>query len=225
MDSLIGSASFAAACFLVFLCFKWFDKRLLLGSGILFALYLGFDDVLTGLPSLVHATDLLHGDWNWSGKLYSLIFSLIAIGLLRFDRASIGFTVAQTNLKSSLVALFLLTSLSFSLGFIFKPEPPNVETIAFQALMPGLAEEITYRGIAPAILFGLIKLDAHPHDVPWTVILITGIGFGVWHGLSYSHSSWSFDVMSAIFPLIGGIAYGWLRFNSGSLLLPVIAHG
>jgi membrane protease YdiL (CAAX protease family) len=225
LDSLIGSSISAATCFLVFLCCKWFDKRLLLGFGLLFAVYLGVDDVLTGLPSLVRATDLIPGNWNWSGKIYSLLFSFIVIVTLRMERTSVGLTLKQKNLKSSLVALLLLTSLSFSIGFIFKPELPNVETVAFQALMPGLAEEITYRGIAPAILLGLIRSKPPVNDIPWATIFITGIAFGIWHGLSYSHSQLSFDVMSAIFPPIGGIAYGWLRFNSGSLLLPIIAHG
>lgn len=225
MDSLIGSAIFATSCFLIFLCFKWLDKRLLLGFGLLFAAYIGLDDVVTGLPSLVRATDFIHGNWNWSGKIYSLAFSLLIIIALRIDKSSVGLTLKQHNLKSSLLGLFLLTLLSFSIGFIFKPELPNVETVAFQALMPGLAEEIAYRGIAPALLLGLIKSRPASNDMPWGTILITGIAFGVWHGIGYSHSHLSFDVMSAIFPLIGGIAYGWLRFNSRSLLLPVIAHG
>jgi len=225
VDSLIGSVIFAASGFLIFLCFKWFDKRLLLGFGLLFAAYIGVDDVVTGLPSLVHATNFIHGDWNWTGKIYSLCFSFLVIFALRIDKTSAGLTFTQKNLKSSLLALFLLTLLSFSIGFIFKPGLPNVETVAFQALMPGLAEEITYRGIAPALLLGLIKSKSASNAMPWTTILITGIAFGIWHGISYSHSKLSFDVMSALFPLIGGIAYGWLRFNSGSLLLPIIAHG
>lgn len=212
-------------CFLVFLCFMWFDKRLLLIFGLLFAAYIGIDDVVTGLPSLVRATDLIPGNWNWTGKIYSLLFSFLVIFALRIDKLAVGLTFRQKNLKSSLIALFLLTLLSFSIGFIFKPKLPNLETVAFQALMPGLAEEIAYRGIAPALLLGLIKSKPASNGMPWAAILITGIAFGIWHGISYSHSRLSFDFMSAIFPLIGGIAYGWLRFNSGSLLLPIIAHG
>ncbi len=225
MDSLIGSAIFAAACFLVFLLVRPFDKRLLLGFGVLFAAYIGVDDVMTGLPSLIHATNLIHGGWNWTGKIYSLLFSFIVIIALRIDRTGAGLTFRQRNLKSSLVALALLTLLSFSIGFIFKPELPDVETVAFQAFMPGLAEEITYRGIAPALLLGLIRSKPAAKHIPWATIVITGVAFGIWHGIGFSHYKLSFDLMSAIFPLIGGIAYGWLRFNSGSLLLPIIAHG
>ncbi|MEX2124662.1 MAG: CPBP family intramembrane glutamic endopeptidase [Woeseia sp.] len=225
MESLIGTAIFAAACFLIFLCFKWLDKRLLLGFGILFAAYIGIDDVLTGLPSLVPALRQMPGQWNWAGKILSLIFSFIVIFTLQIDKTATGLTLKLVNLNKSLIALLILTLISFSIGFIFKPELPDAETIAFQALMPGLAEEIAYRGIAPALLLGLIRFKPAPREIPWVVVLITGISFGIWHGISYSDSSLSFDIMSAVFPLLGGIAYGWLRFYSGSLLLPVIAHG
>jgi membrane protease YdiL (CAAX protease family) len=225
VDSLIGSAIFAGSCLLVFLCLKWFDKRLLLGFGVLFAAYVGLDDVVTGLPSLVHATSVIPSNWNWDGKIYSLLLSVVVILAFRIDRTAVGLTLRQDKLKSSLLAVFLLTLLSFSLGFLFKPAPPNLETVAFQALMPGLAEEIAYRGIAPALLLGLIRSKPASDDVSWAAILITGIAFGIWHGIGYSHSKLSFDAMSALFPLIGGVAYGWLRFRSGSLLLPVVAHG
>ena len=90
--------------------------------------------------------------------------------------------------------------------------------------MPGLAEELAYRGIAPALLLGLIRGKGCSQGIPWAVVLITALAFGIWHGLSYSNSGFSFDLMSALFPFIGSIAGGWLRFSSGSLLFPILAH-
>lgn len=225
MYSLIGSAIFAASCVVVFLCFKWLDKRLLLAFGVAFAFYIGLDDIITGLPSLVRASDILGGRWNWSGKVFSLTLSVAVILAFGLSRHALGLTLKQQNLGRSLLALVALTSLSFGIGMLFKPELPDLETVLFQATMPGLAEELAYRGIAPAILLGLFRGKAMPSGIPWTVVLITGIGFGLWHGISYNASGLSFDYMSALFPMIGGLAYGWLRFYSGSLLLPIIAHG
>jgi membrane protease YdiL (CAAX protease family) len=224
MESLIVTAAFAGGCFLVFLAFKWLDPRLVLGTGFLFAAYMGLDDLMTVLPRLLPALRL-PGDWNWAGKLLSLAFAFGVIAALRIDRKAVGLTFAQTRLRSSLLATLLLVSLSFSLGFIFDPGVPDAETFAFQLLMPGLAEEIAYRGVAPALLLGLIHRKPAVGDVPWAVVMITGIAFGMWHGIGYSDGGLSFDTMSAVFPLVGGIAYGWLRFHSGSLLLPVLAHG
>lgn len=225
METVIFSLSFAAIAFLVFLLFKYLDKRLTIAFGLLFAAYLGLDDFVTGLPSGSAAFSFLGGQWNWSGKIYSLLLSVVVVLALGIKPATLGLTLSQRSLKTSLIALSLFILWGFSLGLLFKPEPPTAETLAFQASMPGLAEELAYRGIAPALLFGLIRRRDMPEGIPWAVVFITALVFGVWHGLDYSSSGFSFDLMSALFPFIASIAGGWLRFSSGSLLFPILAHG
>lgn len=224
MEAVIFSLCFAAIAFLIFLAFKPFDKRLTLGFGLLFAAYLGLDDLVTGLPSGSSAFALIGGEWNWSGKIYSLLLSVAVVLGLGIKAEALGLTLSQKNLKASLIALLLFIAWGFSLGLLFKPSAPSAETLAFQASMPGIVEELAYRGIAPALLLGLIRGKEPPQGVPWAVVLITAVAFGIWHGLSYSDAAFSFDPMSALFPFIGSIAGGWLRFNSGSLLFPVLAH-
>jgi uncharacterized protein len=225
MSAVIFSTLFAAISFLAFLAFKRFDRRLTLASGLVFAAYLGLDDLATSLPSLSADFQLFGGDWNWSGKIYSLALSLLVIAGLGLRPTAVGLTLQQKNLKTSFVALLLFTAWGLSLGLIFGPAVPTLETIAFQATMPGLVEELVYRGIAPALLLGLIRGKAPDEGMPWTVITVTALAFGVWHGLGYSGREFSFDWMSALFPFIGSLAGGWLRFNSGSLVFPVLAHG
>jgi membrane protease YdiL (CAAX protease family) len=60
--------------------------------------------------------------------------------------------------------------------------------------------------------------------MPWAVILVSSVIFGIWHGLNYSDGQFGFDVMSALFPFIGSVPGGWLRFKTGSLVMPVLAH-
>ena len=210
---------------LVFLIFKPFDRRLTLGFGILFAIYIALDDLVTGLPSAVPALRLVQAEWNWSGKIYSLVLSVAILLALQINARTAGITFTQKNLRASLIALGLFIVWGLLLGLMFNPPAPSLETIAFQASMPGLAEETVYRGIAPVILLGLIRGKEQPEGIPWTVVFITAIMFGVSHGLGYSNSGFSFDAMSALFPFIGSIAGGWLRFNSGSLLFPILIHG
>jgi uncharacterized protein len=228
MSLVVGSLLFAVTAFLGFLCLCRLDKRLTILAGALFATYIGLDDVATSLASITSAANLFGGNWNWDGKVYSLLLSMFVIVLFKLDPRAVGLTLAQRNARSSLIGLLAFTLVSFSLGFLFKPATPNLETVAFQLTMPGLAEELAYRGIAPAILLGLVGLSAK-HDVPsatpWVVIFITAVAFGLWHGLGFKNFEISFDAMSALFPFLGGIAYGWLRFNSGSLALPILAHG
>ncbi|MND07148.1 hypothetical protein D3C83_289500 [compost metagenome] len=44
------------------------------------------------------------------------------------------------------------------------------------------------------------------------------------HGLGYADGAYSFDVGPALWTFSGGIVYGWLRFSTGSLLFPLLAH-
>lgn len=230
MDLIIFSASFAALSFIVFIPFRFLAPRLALGAGLLFAIYLGLDDLATVLPRLIPAFDVISSSqWNWSGKLCSVALALIVMLVLGLSRTDVGL-VAPKNLKVSVIATVAFTLFSFSLGFIFDPDVPNFETVAFQALMPGLAEELAYRGVAPAILLGLFQSRAAGNEqagarIPWNVVLITAIMFGIWHGLSYTDGSFSFTALPTLFPFIGGIAYGWLRFYSGSVVFPILAHG
>jgi membrane protease YdiL (CAAX protease family) len=90
--------------------------------------------------------------------------------------------------------------------------------------MPGLAEELVYRGILPALLLWRIAKAGDPEGMPWAVILATAVAFGVWHGLQFSGGHFGFDVMSALFPFLGSIPGGWLRFKTRSLVFPIAAH-
>ena len=225
MDLIIYSASFSLILLFLFIPAKYFDNRLKLGAGILFAIYLGLDDIATVFPFLFPVLDLFDLRWNWEGKIYSILFSLLIIFAPGLKKADIGFTFHYKNLKTSLWAVAGLTFASTLLGVIFQPGSPDAETIAFQLFMPGIAEELAYRGIAPAILISFVQGKNDSDFMPWSVILLTAFAFGLWHGLGYSDGSFSFDTMSSLFPFIGGILYGWLRFHSGSLMFPILAHG
>ena len=225
LDIIIYSVSFAVVSFLCFAACMYFDKRLTLAAGVMFAVYIGLDDLATSLPRLSPIFDPIGGRWNWAGKLYSIALAAAVILGFRFKARDIGLTLRQRNVRTSLLAVLVLSVLSCSLGFLFRPDAPGMETLAFQLLMPGIAEELAYRGIAPAILLGLFRGKKAPGTTPWVVVLVTALAFGAWHGLNYSGGSYSFDLLSASFPFIGGLAYGWLRFHSGSLLLPIAAHG
>jgi len=225
MNALVFAAAFTLLSFAAFAVLRPFDKRLVFTSGLLFAAYLGLDDLATSLQQVSPVFNWLDGRWNWEGKLYSLVLAVVVMFVLDLRAREVGLTLAQKNLAVCLLAVLGLTALSAGLGFVFRPGAPDAETLLFQATMPGLAEELAYRGIAPAILLALFHGRGVPDRVPWTVVLIAAIPFGVWHGWGYSDAGFTFDPMSALFPFIGAIAYGWLRFKSGSLLLPFIAHG
>jgi membrane protease YdiL (CAAX protease family) len=224
MDALIYSLILASIGFAVAMLARSAEKRILVTSAALFAIYLALDDYITGLPHLVPALHFIPGHWNWSGKVLSLVFSAIVIGSLRLSPDAVGLR-KQEHPGIAWIAVGLFIVWGACLGVLFRPGAPDAETLAFQATMPGLAEEIAFRGIAPAILLTLMNRMPHVDDIPWAVILATSVMFGLVHALSFSHGSVGFDLMSGLFPFIGSIPGGWLRFKTKSLLVPVLGHG
>jgi membrane protease YdiL (CAAX protease family) len=57
------------------------------------------------------------------------------------------------------------------------------------------------------------------------VLFLAAVPYGAGHGLDYSGGSFSFDALYAFYTYSGGVIYGWLRFSTGSLLFPILAHG
>jgi membrane protease YdiL (CAAX protease family) len=225
MDLVIFSVSFAVAAAVVFLLARLFDHRILTVFALSCAIYLGVDDFVTGVPSMIKDLDILGGHWNWTGKLLSLILSALIITALRLSSATVGLTFTQRHTRIGVIALVLFIVWGTCLGLLFKPGAPDAETLAFQAFMPGLSEELVYRGIVPALLLGLVRRTGPVEGMPWAVILVSSAVFGIWHGLNYSDAKFGFDVMSGLFPFIGSIPGGWLRFKTGGLFFPVLAHG
>jgi hypothetical protein len=225
MPALIFSAAFTLAVGVVFLATAAADRRVTVAFALLAALCIGLDDLVTGLPPVLAALRLPGLHWNWSGKLLSLALSALVIVALRLSPAAVGLTWTQRHGRLGLAALALFVVWGAGLGTLFRPGAADLETLAFQASMPALSEELVFRGIGPAVLLGLVGRRAPVTDVPWRVILATAVVFGLWHGLGYSRGHFRFDAMSALVPLVGSIPGGWLRFKTGSLLVPVLGHG
>lgn len=224
VETLTFSLAFAAFGLAAALLAKPFDRRIAVPGVLLFAAYLALDDFATGLPHLVPALHFLPGEWNWSGKLLSLALSVLVVVALRLSPEAVGLRLRQDHARTGWIAIGLFIAWGACLGWIFKPGAPDAETLAFQATMPGLAEEIAYRGIAPALLLSLWPRKPHVDGIPWAVILATSVMFGLWHALSYSGGRFGFDLMSGLFPFLGSIPGGWLRFRTKSLVVPVAGH-
>ncbi|HEY2866984.1 MAG TPA: CPBP family intramembrane glutamic endopeptidase [Pyrinomonadaceae bacterium] len=224
MDTLIFFLLFAAICFVLSILAKTIHKRIRVVGALLCAAYLAMDDLITGLPNVVKALDFVPGHWNWSGKILSLAFSLIVIFALKLSPDAVGLKLKQEHAAVAWAAIAFFIVWGACLGLLFKPGVPDAESLAFQVTMPGLAEEIAYRGIAPALLLSLTYHKSHIEGIPWAVVFVTSAMFGIWHSLSYTYGTPGFDVISGLFPFIGSILGGWVRFKTKSLLVPIACH-
>ena len=168
------------------------------------------------------------GRFNWVGKVLSICVSLVAIRLLRLSRAEVGLVLpnGKRGWAASGVGLGAAILLGVILVLVFGPNGrPSAETLAFEATMPGLDEELAFRGIAMALLTqGLAKPRSR---LPaWGLPLaITSVWFTIGHvvGLDHGHLVVGpAQVMVAI--LAAGVLLTLIRVGSFSLLGCVVAH-
>lgn len=208
-----------AGAFLLRRDFKagWFIAALLL--------YVVYDFLLT--RAFFTFPDPLEGvDWNWSGKLASLAGMLIVAATPLFGFRRAGVTLRQgTGFGFAFVVFILFVALFFYMAISGADGRDDWETIAFQWTMPGLDEEVFYRGV---LLLAMNEAFRGRLNVIGAPIgyggLLTSVLFGLAHGLSYGEAGYSFDGMT--FLMTGGpsLILLWLRERTGSILLPVIAH-
>lgn len=101
--------------------------------------------------------------WNWQGKFFEFIWPLFIVFAFHWmTPKEVGYSVAGSK-SSWKMAFYLGTGiglfsifLNLTLGRLFPSSElqtpyPFFETLAFQATMPGLAEEPLYRGILLAL--------------------------------------------------------------------------
>lgn len=112
------------------------------------ASYLAVDSLVLANTPRVHG---LH--WNWLGKAASLLLGLVAIQIFRLSRAEVGLKLPARGSWPWLwvgLGIALVWSLVAARGL--DQLHTDVETLIFQATMPGFAEELVYRGVAYALL-------------------------------------------------------------------------
>jgi membrane protease YdiL (CAAX protease family) len=167
------------------------------------------------------------GGWSaapWLRQLLSLaLLAAIALWLTRtlgFSRAELGLTGAQQP-GAWRVGLAVTVSTLAIHFFVLKllpgqPPPAPLEVWLYQATLPGLVEELAFRGVLLALADRATPPAWRGFGAPlgWGAAVVTLV-FWTLHGPSLA---------SALAILPPALLYLWLRARSGSLLLPVLAH-
>jgi len=164
-------------------------------------------------------------DWNWAGKAMALALSLAVV--LALGPRRVGLTLKQDpkGLPGALALSAALVAVFLGLALFFPGQGTDPDTLAFQLTMPGLDEELFYRGVLLLMLNEAFRGPLNILGAPmgWGA-LISSVAFGLAHALGYSEGGFTFDAMTLL--LTGGPALllVWLREKTGSLLLPVVLH-
>lgn len=189
------------------------------------ALVIAEDALLTNGYGLL--PDVVPGSWNWQGKGLALM-ALLAIAAhpsFGFDRVGLTLRQRRGSLLACLPVVGLYLSLFVALALVTPTETVSAEDIAFQLTMPGLEEELFYRGL---LLFALNEAFRNRWrflgiDWGWGALL-SSLVFGLAHAFSFADGAFAFDPLTFGLTAIPSLLGVWLRERSGSLILPVIVH-
>ncbi|MEZ4456397.1 MAG: CPBP family intramembrane glutamic endopeptidase [Gemmatimonadales bacterium] len=170
---------------------------------------------------------LLGGDWNWQGKLLALGVTLVIAAHPAFGWRRTGLRIAQEpgSLRSALPVAALYCLFFVGLALAFPGGPADAEEVAFQLTMPGLEEELFYRGI---LLFALDQAFTGRKrllgvDWGWGAVL-SCLLFGLAHAFGFGGGRFHLDVMTMALTALPSFLAVWVRLRTGSLLIPVALH-
>ena len=180
------------------------------------------DTLILSVPLLLHCRI---GHWNWTGKLASIVFSLVVMQVW-LGRAEVGWRLPATRqaIIWTVAGIVVGAALGVPAELLVPGGRPDVETYLFEATLPGFDEELVFRGIAIALLIRAFFDGSNDRRAPLLAMLVSTLWFTTAHVLYLDHGhlrvSWSriLDVL----PL--GLWLTVIRLRSGSLLGGVLAH-
>ena len=168
--------------------------------------------------------NIINGRWNWDGKIYGVICGVVAYFVFRRQFADNNFFTLKQNkegLKSALKVVIAILSIAI-LGGIVNDNDFNPETLLFQISMPGLDEEIMYRGVLLGLMCSALRECGEAWRSP--AVIINGVLFGLVHALFFSDGALQFNPSNFIWTGILGYSFGYITIKTRSILIPMLTH-
>lgn len=212
-------------------------------------LILGFI-LLQNLGSVFPRSPIFQGlHWNWQYKLWQIAIALIFIFFVfrkprelglrlpeRESRPVMWFVLGCMVVTTTVIALGNRTILFSREGVLGIQSLPLVETVLFEAFMPGLSEELIYRGIVLlgfAAVFCGPKINLLDAPVGWEAPVSIFLFILAHHTLvnpanmvvdlsviqrAYSPADWLLNALSSGFMT-------WIVLRTKSVLPSIVMHG
>ena len=166
------------------------------------------------------------GSWNWVGKIASILFSLLVV--YRFNISNeVGWRWPRGREQMKWSTLGIAGCIIWP--FVSHLLTPNTarrgfELFAFEATLPGLDEELSFRGIGLMLL--IRAYAAHPIDrrARISAMMVTIVWFTAVHVLEISHGYvlFKWDRVLDVAPFALWVTL--IRLRSGSLFVGIIGH-
>lgn len=183
------------------------------------------DATLTRLYGTV--PDFVAGRWNWTGKLLAIAASLALLWWRPFNPTVVGARLHQApeGRRSVGVATLVLVGLFTVIALVTTAGPVTPETLLFQATLPGLEEELFYRGILLAALDRAFPSRWRAVGVDWTWgSAVSCVAFGLAHAANVSDGTYQIASVPFAVTAIPAAVLIWLRLRSDSLVVPIVLH-
>ena len=172
----------------------------------------------------------LPAGWNWQGKFLECLWVLafVATGYAG-NYADFGFRRRLAAGAGRPLLLAAALGLCFPIFGLFVAGfrmPTDVETFLFELTMPGLAEELVFRGVFQSLLN---QVFGRPWrllgtQVGWGYVLTTLL-FTAAHGIFVNRALHpQFSAFSMLPGLYAGLILGWMRERGESLWPCVLLH-
>lgn len=168
--------------------------------------------------------NIIDGSWNWDGKIYGIVCGIAIYFIFRRQFCENNFfTLKQdkVGLKSALKVAIAILSIAI-LGGVVNEREFNIETLLFQISMPGIDEEIMYRGV----LLGLMCSALRAGGAAWRnpAIIINAVLFGLVHSLSLGDGALQFNSVNFMWTGLLGYGFGYITIKTRSILIPMLTH-
>jgi membrane protease YdiL (CAAX protease family) len=181
-------------------------------------LYAVVDTALVLSPVFIHFLRFHGAHYNWGGMVAGFTFACMLLAWSPWLRQNVGLYWRQSSGSFRLSVICFLTCIAAGIvsELPMRPETFSLETLLFQAFVPSITEELSYRGIMMSLLeraFGHSPMSCRMH-YGWAAV-ITSLMFGLLH--------WP-DPTTMIFAAAAGSMLALVRTRSGSLLWPILCH-
>jgi membrane protease YdiL (CAAX protease family) len=165
--------------------------------------------------------------WNWEGKTLAILLSLAVASLPSLGWRRVGLTLKQQRqgLGGAAILCGALIILFTGLALHFPGQGFDADSLAFQMTMPGLDEELFYRGVLLLMLNEAFERPVRILGAPmgWGAV-VSSAAFGLAHALTYADGAFSFDAPLMASTGVSALLLVWLKEKTGSLLLPIVMH-
>jgi len=210
---------------IVFMFLKNRNKENYYKIVIFIFVFLAYEFIIK-LPWHFELFNFIHSKWNWDGKLMGVLFGLISFMLFKKQFQNYNYFTLKQDKENKNKVFWVsggVVVLATIIWYIFGKTDFNIETLAFNLILPGIDEEIIFRGILLGLLMSILKENVLSIINP--SVLITSILFGFIHALKLnSHNSINFDTIYFFQTGLAGYAWGWITVKSKSILFAILSH-